>query len=181
MTPEQMAEMEKRMTDFRNEQEKKVMEILDPDQAEQMLGILIKAEESRALSSPTLQETLGFTPEQVAKLGAVGADLSKERQAMFSSMMERRGGDNAGGGFEEMREKMESLRKKSDEQMMAVLTPDQKATLESLKAKAGNFSLPERRFGPPGGPGGPEGPGGPGGPGRGPGGRPGRPAAGSGN
>jgi hypothetical protein len=154
MSEDQLREMEQRMTEFRDKQEAEFMELLNPDQQDKILGILIKSEDGRSLNSPALRSNLGISSEQEGKFKSVSESISKERRDMFSSMMARRGeGGDGAGGFDAMREKMDAMNQKANNEMLGVLTSEQMSSYEKLKALAADVTLPERGRGP-GGPGG---------------------------
>jgi hypothetical protein len=101
-----------------------------------------------------LKDDLGLTDDQVAK-------IEKIEDALHAEMDKAR--DQEGDGepdFAKMREKFDAMRKKMQEQIGAVLTPEQKTKFDAMEKER------DERFQGrgPGGPGGPGG--GPGGPGR---------------
>jgi plasmid maintenance system antidote protein VapI len=150
---EQMKEMMDRMKKMRAEIEGKVSEILDPDQNSRILGLLIQRDGGRALTSSVLATALELTPEQLAKLDEVQiANMQETAKTMQQAMG---GGPD---GWTKIREQMDSIGKKSEESMLAVLTSEQRTQFDSMKGE--KFEFPERGPGPGfGGPGGPGGPG----------------------
>lgn len=118
-----------------------------PDRPERMTP-----EERRA----EFEKRMNLTEEQKAKLEAIKADEHKKLEPIRNKMKKK---------HDEMRELMKSeaeIRKSSMEKFEAVLTPEQKAELEKMKAEIheqmkNNFDRPEGPKGPRGhrGPGGP--------------------------
>ncbi len=141
----------------------------------------------QALMADDMKTALTITEEQVGKLKEVETKAQEDMQKMMEEMranFQPGQGGGPGGGFEGMREKMETARKAVTDSAMAVLTDAQKSKLEEMKGAA--FEIDARSLmggrggfggGGPGGPGGggPGGQGGRGGRGQG-GGRGGRPA-----
>lgn len=195
---ERTAYMEKSRKE-REELSKKTDEILnallEPAQAKRLdeIGIQLRmnAAAIQTLKSDDIKGKLSITEAQLASLTeaetAATAEMQKMGEEMRAAFEAARaaggggtpgapGGGAAGGGFEQMREKMDAMRKKSTEAAMAVLTDEQKATLATLQGEPCQIEARDLMRGGFGGPGG--GPGGPGGPGGGrPGGRGNRPPA----
>ncbi len=143
----QFRETMARMAEARNKAEQEIMTtILDPDQGDRILGLLIQKEDGQSLSSNVLADALALSPEQKQQVKTVTDNNGNERMKMMESVM------RGGGGFsQELRDQMEGLSKKLNTELIAVMTPDQKAKFESMKGE--KFTFPEQRgFG--GGPGG---------------------------
>ncbi len=98
---------------------------------------------------------LGIFDAQKAQMTKVLEDSRAKRDELFP----RGGGGGAAEDFEARRAKMVEFNKTQDDQVLAVLTPQQKAKFEEMKGKP--FAMPENAG--RGGPGGPGGRGGPGG------------------
>lgn len=132
----------------------------------------------QALLADDMKTALTITEEQAGKLKEVETKAQEDMQKMMEEMranFQPGGGGPGGGGFEGMREKMETARKAVTDSAMAVLTDAQKSKLDEMKGAA--FELDARSLmGGRGGFGG----GGPGGPGGGPGGQGGRGGRGQG-
>lgn len=132
----------------------------------------------QALMADDMKTALTITEEQVGKLKEIETKAQEDIQKMMEEMranFQPGGGGPGGGGFEGMREKMETGRKAVTDSAMAVLTDAQKSKLEEMKGAA--FEMDARSLmGGRGGFGG----GGPGGPGGGPGGQGGRGGRGQG-
>jgi len=148
-TVEQMKEMADRGKKMRVEIEGKVSEILDPDQNSRILGLLIQRDGGRALTSSLLAAALEMTPEQLTKLDDIQIANMQEAQKTMQAVM---GGGR--DGWSKVREQMETMGKKAEESMLAILTSEQRTQFDSMKGE--KFEFPERGpgFGGPGGPGG---------------------------
>lgn len=163
---EQTAFREKRekWNDEQNAQAKETLKtILEDTQYKRLQEIVLQQQGVNALLDTDVATTLKITPEQTAKLKET-QEASREEMGTAMREMFRGGGD---GDREAAREKLENLRKASDEKMLAQLTGEQKTAFAALQGT--KFEMPEDAFGfGRGGRGGRTGRGGPGGgPGRG--------------
>lgn len=122
------------------EAEDKLADILDPKQAERLIGLILQREGVRAVNSKMVATKLGITDDQKAKM----EELEKQSREKMREMFQ-------GGGGEEMREKMRAAREETEGKMKEVLTAAQKDQMESLKGA--EFKFPEMQWGR-GGPGG---------------------------
>jgi Spy/CpxP family protein refolding chaperone len=135
LTPE---EREKKMEENRKKMEKvmedvqaKLKETLLPNQLERVNQIRIQAAGTMALMDPEVVKELGITEEQKTKMNSL-------REEMMGKFRDARGD----------REKMQELRKESDEALMNVLTAEQKGKLKKMKGE--KFDVESLRlFGPP--------------------------------
>jgi hypothetical protein len=137
----------------REEMDAKVKSILSSDQFKRFQQLQLQAEGPRAFSRPEIQEKLGLSDTQKAKIQSI---LQSERQ-----------GPPPGDGQTDMRKAMKERRERLEQELTAVLTDDQKATWKSMTGAKFDFPMMggpggRRGFGGPGGggPGG-DGPGGP--------------------
>jgi Spy/CpxP family protein refolding chaperone len=120
----------------------KVNEILDAGQQKRLMGIEIQVNGAGAAADPAVAKELNLTDDQKKQLGEV-------RQKNMDAMREAfQGGRDQGG-----REKIQQLRDEANKSMLAVLTADQQAQLESLKGEKVDVDMSQLRGGP-GGPGG---------------------------
>jgi Spy/CpxP family protein refolding chaperone len=150
-------EMREKMEASREELTKKVEEVLLPHQRDRLKEISIQIRGTAALDDKAVAESLGISDEQKEKITAA-RDESREKSRELFEAARAEGG---GGEREAMREKMESLRKETDEKILAVLSDDQRAKFDQLKGKAFEFDRSQlfrppgggrgRRGGPPGG------------------------------
>jgi hypothetical protein len=111
------------------------------------------------LKADDIKGKLMITDEQVAKLDEAQKVIEEERQKAMQEAFAGAGGPGGGGDREAMRAKMSEMmatfQKKSTEAAMAVLTDDQKKTLDGMKGAAFELTMRDffggRGFGPPGG------------------------------
>ncbi len=138
------AEAEKRMA----ETKEKVEEVLLPAQFERLEQIALQVRGDRALAQEDVQKKLSFTEEQKTKVAGLVTSFGDKMREMFSS------GDREGA-----REKYEEGQKQMVSDLLAVLTPEQKAEYDKLKGKPFATEGLEmgRGFGGRGGQGGPGG------------------------
>jgi Spy/CpxP family protein refolding chaperone len=140
--------MQEGMTKMREMQEKvedKLEDVLDPKQMDRLLGLFVQRDEVRSLTNKLVMARLKISADQKTKM----EDLEKAAgDAMRSAF--------TGGGRpdEASREKMRATMKENEEKILAVLTDEQKKSMEDLKGA--KFEFPAPQFGP-GGPGGPGG------------------------
>lgn len=109
------------------------------------------------LKADDMKQKLSITEEQAAKLDDAEKAAGAEMQKMFEEMRATGGGEGAGGpggNFEGMRTKMEEMRKKNTFAVMALLTDDQKTTLDGLKGDAFEMDMRSLMGGGRGGEGG---------------------------
>ena len=90
-------------------------------------------------NTAVLATRLKVTEDQKTKMGEVEKAAGEAMRSMFS------GGPPSG----DFREKMETMRKENEEKLQAILTAEQKATMESMKGE--KFEFPAPQFGPGGG------------------------------
>ena len=145
-SPEQMKEMMAKMAEFRDKAESEVMSaILDPEQGDRILGLLIQNEDGRALTSKPVADVVGLTSDQKQQLVTISEKFSAERMKMMQTAFQ-----GGGGPSQEMRDQMEAHSTKMNSELLAVMSPEQKAKFESMKGA--KFTFPEPRgFGGPGG------------------------------
>jgi hypothetical protein len=139
------AEREKAMAEFRARREKetaaanaKLGEILLPHQIARLEQISLQQRMRMlgmgVLVDPKVAAKLSLTDEQNKKVAAQSEAAGARIRELFQ-----------GGNREGAREKMEQIRKESDEKFLAVLTADQKAQFEKMKGET--FQMPEGAFG----------------------------------
>lgn len=173
MSEEEQAALREKFLKERAELSKKMDEalgaMLEPEQSKRLDQIAMQMKLNAAtvatLKGDDMKSKLSLTEEQIAKLDeaekAAAADMTK----MFEEMRAAGGGGQPGGGrpggggagFAAMQEKMTAVRAKSTEAAMAVLTDEQKKTIDELKGA--KFELDMRALmggrggngGPPGG------------------------------
>ncbi|MEZ4905322.1 MAG: hypothetical protein R2822_27965 [Spirosomataceae bacterium] len=86
------------------------------------------AEERAAMMAKNLTKELSLTTEQSSKIEAIQLESMKKIDAIRAKGME-------GGDRKAMRQEVKAINDASDEQVVAVLTTDQKPKYEAWKAK----------------------------------------------
>jgi hypothetical protein len=163
---ERQTKMQELMKETQDKLDKKLGEILQPQQLERLLQIQIQVEGSMALANPKVETALNITDEQKEKLQSIRDDMRSKMRELIGDMRdfspeERRDKMNS------VQDKMQQLIKELGDKMLGVLTQEQNDQLEKMKGKKFDLDMAELFRRGPGGPGGPGGPppGGPGGPG----------------
>lgn len=144
------AEAQEKRKKMEKEMREKLEEVLLPEQLERLEQISIQVRGAGALADPELSAKLKVTEDQKTKMEEVRNKSGERMRDVFSS---------AGGDREKMREAFTKMRKEIDDEVLAVLSADQRKEFDEMKGKP--FEMPEGGFGGRGGFGG--GPGGPGG------------------
>ena len=107
------------------------------------------------LKADDMKGKLMVTDEQVAKLDEAQKVIEEERQKAMQEAFAGGGGGDREAMRAKMGEMMTAFQKKSTEAAMAVLTDDQKKTLDGMKGAAFELTMRDffggRGFGPPGG------------------------------
>jgi Spy/CpxP family protein refolding chaperone len=130
--------IQKKMAEWRASEEKQVNAILNADQQKRYRQLQLQQRGVTAVLEPAVADALKLTADQRSKVQAL---VDAQRQEM-RSLFEGAGGP---GNFQELRPKMEALRKQTDEKIAAVLTEDQtKQWKEMLGAP---FTFPAFRLG----------------------------------
>lgn len=171
LTEEERAKFFEDAQKKREELSKKTDEVLtallDDTQGKRLdeisLQVRMSLSASGTLKADDVKKKLAVTDEQIAKIDEAEKTANEERQKMFAELFAGGGGRPPrgeapaatpgaapGGNREAMREKMDEMRKKSTEATLAVLTDEQKQTLEGLKGAAFEIN-PMELFGRPGG------------------------------
>ena len=112
------------------EQDKKIGEILKPEQVARLKQLRLQASGAMAFTNEELAKELKITKEQTDKIEKV---MQEMRDAM-------QGGGGGAGGFAEMREKMNA-------KVMEILTAEQKTEYKKMLGKP--FDLSQLRMGGP--------------------------------
>lgn len=151
-----MEEMGKKRAELAKKYEADVAKSLSEEQMTRLTQIEVQQMGTRALSEEAIAKKLDISAEQQEKIAKIQADMATAQGEIFQSAR-----DAGPDGFGQMREKQQALQEKTDGELMAVLTDDQKKSFEEMKGKP--FELDRAAmFGGGRGPGGP-GAGGPGG------------------
>lgn len=137
--------MREAMQKFQKEQDAKVLAILDKEQQARLKEISIQLRGNRALLDADVQKELGLSPEQKQKIKR----LQDQQQEQIQNMMEEmRGG---GGDREGMREKMQQMQTKMNEDLGKILTPEQAEKFKQMGGKPFKATEQPRRGGGGGG------------------------------
>jgi hypothetical protein len=120
--------------DLNKKTDKVLSGLLEPHQTTRLDQISLQAmlmlDVLAALKADDMKAKLKITDEQIAKLGEVETALREDGAKMFKETQA------GGGGLENVMEKMTEMNMKTTESAIAVLTDDQKQTLEGLKGAA---------------------------------------------
>lgn len=122
------AEIAKVMESMRQQADVDLKKVLDSEQFTRYRQMALQTRGVSALGDTDVAGELKLSEDQIAKLKAISEESDKKRREMFESMRQSgfRGGD-------EMRTKFEELRKESEDKRMAVLTPDQRKSYETMR------------------------------------------------
>lgn len=145
-----MTKINEAIAKMQQKSESKLGEVLDPIQMDRLVGLFIQRDGVQTLSSKIISTRLEITEDQKTKL----ADQEKNAWEGMRSLFGSGAGGGGGGGGGDMREKMEKMRKDSEEKITGVLTAAQKAKMEELKGAKFEFPAQPARGGPGGGRGG---------------------------
>jgi len=140
-TPEERkAEAEKRKT-AAADADKKIADILKPEQMKRLNGIFIQTGGAQALKDKAVAKELSITEEQTKKIDAAIKTGDEKRREMFQGGA--RGADT--------REKMEKLQKDTLAAALEALTADQKKKYDEMKGKEFKLEPMQPRTGGAGG------------------------------
>ncbi len=144
------AEAQEKRKKMETEMREKLEEVLLPEQLERLEQISVQVRGAGALADPELAAKLNVTEDQKTKMEEVRTKSGERMREVFSS---------GGGDRDKMREAFTKMRKEIDDEVLAVLTAEQRKEFEEMKGKP--FEMPEGGLGRGGfGGGGPGGPGG---------------------
>jgi hypothetical protein len=123
------AEREKKLNEHRKAAHEKLAknlkEVLKPDQMKRLRQLALQREGAFALGQEEVRKELKITQEQVMKFMAVIQDLQKKVEPLFKEAQ-------SGGNPEEIRPKVEQLRKDHAKQLEDILTDEQKKQWKEL-------------------------------------------------
>ena len=168
-----MADMQAKREKLNKDAEAGLQEFLSEEQITRLDQIVLQQRGLRALTDDEVGKKLAITADQKKKIEDAFEAGNEARRKMFEDMRASRennnqdagnnnGGDQQGGrrggrgafdpaAFAEVQKKMEEAGKKTEADVLAVLSADQKKNYDDLKGKP--FELERRGFGGPGGPG----------------------------
>ena len=117
--------------------------LLEPEQVKRLdqiaFQIRMRFGLTAMLKSDEMRDKLSISDEQIAKIEQVEEDAAAERREQFQN-----GGFGGGGerpDFSKIREIMEEAQKKTEKNVMAVVTDEQKVILASMKGEAFEFDM----------------------------------------
>ncbi len=126
-------EREKKLTEHRKNAHEKLAkdlkELLQPGQLNRLRQVTLQQEGSFALGQEEVRKELKITQEQMMKFKAVVEDLQSKVQPLVKEAQ-------SGGNAEEIRPKIEALRKEHAKQLEAVLTDAQKMQWKEMLGPA---------------------------------------------
>jgi len=132
-------ERQKLMAQRRAEDDKALADVLNADQMKRDHQLQLQ---QQGLSSVAQDKALGdelkLTDEQRTKIQAIVDDQRNAMRELFQ-------GGGGGGDRQAMMQKMQELRKQTDEKIAAVLTDDQKSKWKEMTGAP--FTFPAPRFG----------------------------------
>jgi Spy/CpxP family protein refolding chaperone len=132
---EERARFQQQRLERAREERAKLAEILLPEQMKRLTEIYIQIAGLNALQDEEVGKELALSDAQKNQMTKVREDYDAKRRELFAA---NRGG---GGDFETLRAKAAELTKTQDDQILAVLTPQQRTKFEEMKGKP--FNLPE--------------------------------------
>jgi hypothetical protein len=122
----------------------KLAEVLDEGQRKRLMGITVQVNGPGALSEPAIVSELKLSAEQKTKL----AEIRRAGFDAFRNAFQEMSGQ--GLSRDEMRAKFDELRADTEKKLLAELTSEQQAQLESLKGEPLEIDVSQFR-GPGGG------------------------------
>jgi Spy/CpxP family protein refolding chaperone len=122
----------------------KLAEVLDEGQQKRLMGVLVQLNGPGALMEPAVVSELKLTEEQKARLAEIRQTGMQSFRDAFQQMREQN------LSRDEIRAKFDELRADTDKKLLAELTPEQRAQLESLKGEPIEIDIAQFR-GPGGG------------------------------
>ena len=123
------AEIAKLTESIRTQTDADLKQILMPEQFTRYRQLALQQRGVSAIGDSDVSGDLKLSDEQLAKLKAIAEESDKRRNEMFAKMREQ----GFGGGGEDMRTKMEEMRKEFEEKRFAVLTDAQRKQWEVLR------------------------------------------------
>jgi Spy/CpxP family protein refolding chaperone len=130
-------ERPKKMQELNQENRKALEGVLNPEQGKRLLEIVYQQRGAMAFSDPEVARALSLNEEQQGKVKTINQETQAAMRELFTPGQ---------APDEDTRNKMNDLRKKSGEKLLALLTAEQKTKWTELQ---GEPFKGEIRFGPP--------------------------------
>jgi Spy/CpxP family protein refolding chaperone len=111
------------MQQAREDQQKKINDILLPNQQDRLQQITLQLQGARALSDPKVADKLKLTDDQKKQLADLSGDYRQKMMDLFQ------------GGGPPDRDAMNKLRTEQNDKAMAILTSDQKDEFTKMQGK----------------------------------------------
>lgn len=132
-------ERQKLMAQRRAEDEKALSEVLNADQMKRFHQLQLQQQGlSAAVMDKSVADELKITDEQRTKIQTIVDDQRNAMRELFQ-------GGGGGGDRQAMMQKMQELRKQTDDKIAAVLTSGQKSKWKEMTGAS--FTFPAPRFG----------------------------------
>jgi Spy/CpxP family protein refolding chaperone len=145
LTPEERrAKMDELRKKAREKVEKRLAEILKPEQLERMKQIHVQAMGAAALGNSDVVKALGITDDQRGKLKTLRDEAGEKGRELFGSMRDL-SPEEQKAKMSENHKKMREIAGELMEKSLAVLTPEQREKFEKMKGKKFDmdFSAPQ--------------------------------------
>jgi hypothetical protein len=123
--PEREKKLEEHRKHAREKLAKQLKEVLQPEQLKRLRQVTLQQEGAFALGSEDVRKELKITQEQMMKFMSVVQDLQKSVQRLVKEAQ-------SGGNPEEIRPKVEQLRKDHAKKLEAILTDAQRKQWKEL-------------------------------------------------
>jgi Spy/CpxP family protein refolding chaperone len=131
-----------KMVEIAKDTSNKINEVLDAGQQKRLVGIMIQVNGAAAVADPAVAKELNITEDQKKKLQEVRQGVRSELEKLRDDSSSR----------EDREKKVKEIQEDVNKKIMAELTSDQQAQLESLKGEKVDIDMTQLRG--PGGPGG---------------------------
>jgi len=112
----------------------KLAKILSPFQTKRLKQISIQVRGVSALRDPGVATAIGLTEAQKKNIETVSNEYNDSMRSQVRELFQ-------GGNRDDVRERIEAMRIRADEEVLAVLTAEQKTEFEELKGEP--FEMPE--------------------------------------
>jgi len=138
LSPEERTQ---KLADMRKDEEKKVDDVLKPDQIKRLKQLEIQAAGTGALMQPEIADKLKITADQKQKIQDIQMKAGAAMRELFTN-----------GGFQpgqppsqEFQDKMAAARAATDKEILAVLTSSQQSDFAAMQGP--KFTFPPFQFG----------------------------------